>query len=171
MNLLDVIANHPVTGASFVSLDTLTNVTLTGGKKNPMQGRVSKIVNGSSVMIFSNKKSNAYENMVQRRLEQEGKDPESFVLSPRKWGERVPETPIITHKDKFYMEVIFLKAGEVIYMLDGVEVSKGQIEGLPVDDTEPKDNVQAGLERQVVIRTYAVDSIKAISIDNNRFEF
>jgi hypothetical protein len=41
-----------IKGSTFASLTTLTDVKLRGGKKNPMQGRVTKRVSGSNVMIF-----------------------------------------------------------------------------------------------------------------------
>ena len=97
---------NQVNGASFISIDTLTNVKLTGGKKNPFQGRVTKRVTGSSVMVFQNKNSNGYENMVKRRLQQEGVNPNTFTLSPRAWGQRVPNTCIVEHNGDLYAEVI-----------------------------------------------------------------
>src|SRR6185436_2350012 len=87
-----------VNGGSFVSIDTVTAPVLSGGKSNPMQGRIKKIMLGASVMVFQNKKSNAYENMVKRRLEAEGKEAASFELGPRKWGQRIPNTPVIEHE-------------------------------------------------------------------------
>ena len=72
-----------VSGSSFVGIDTVTVPVLTGGKKNPHAGRVTKVMVGASVMVFQNKNSNGYENMVQRRLAKEGKNPESFVLGHR----------------------------------------------------------------------------------------
>jgi hypothetical protein len=77
--LINAVAN--INGASFVGMDTHTDVVLTGGKKNPMQGRVTKKMVGATVMSFQNKNFSAYEAMVQRRLTAEGKDPEAFVLS------------------------------------------------------------------------------------------
>lgn len=50
-NINDVLKN--VNGSSFVGIDTETDVTLLGGKNNPMQGRVTKKTTGSSVMVFS----------------------------------------------------------------------------------------------------------------------
>ena len=106
-----------VSGASFVGIDTLTEVPLLGGKKNPMQGRVTKRMTGASVMCFQNKKINGYDAMIKRRLIAEGKNPDSFVLSERSWGVRVPDMPIIIHeKDgvtQYYVEVIFLTPGTV----------------------------------------------------------
>ena len=79
-----------VNGTSFVGLDTESVVKLKGGKKNEQQGRVTKRTLGSQVMVFTNQESNGYENMVQRRLIEEGKDPTSFKVGERAWGKRVP---------------------------------------------------------------------------------
>lgn len=163
-----------VNGNSFVGLDTETKVALRGGKKNPMLGRVNKKTTRSRVMVFQNRLSNAYDNMVKRRLEAEGKDPNSFVLSPRVWGERIPNTPFVRHinKDgqlKHYLEVIFLAAGKSEYLLDGKHIDKEMIEGLPEAELLVSDNVQGGLENQVIIRTYDVASLTGIRIDNDEF--
>ena len=52
------IAN--LNGATFIGIDTLTAVKLKGGKKNPMQGRVTKVMRNASTMCFSNNKTNGY---------------------------------------------------------------------------------------------------------------
>lgn len=145
-------------GATFAGIDTVTEVKLLGGKKNPQQGRITKQVTGSRVMLFTNKGGSAYDNMVRRRLEQEGKDPESFQLSPRAWGERVVGTPYVTHKGARYLEAVFLGAGEVQYLQDGQPISAHDIEGLP----SKQEAEQGGLERKVVIRTYKLESITGL---------
>ena len=144
-----------VNGGTFVGLDTLTDITLVGGKSNAMQGRVTKLVTGSNVQVFGNNKSNAYSNMVKRRLEKEGKDPADFTLSPRAWGQRIPGTCFVEHKGKHYVEVIFIKAGEVQYLLDGKPIAKEDVVGLK----ETARKGQSGLEDAVIINTYALDSI------------
>lgn len=55
-------------GVSFIGLDIETLVKLKGGKKNPMQGRVTKRVSGSTVLVAQNKNTNTYQNMVRNRL-------------------------------------------------------------------------------------------------------
>lgn len=162
MNSVRDIMTDKVNGATFIALDTETQVTLRGGKSNPLQGRVTKVTIRSNVMVFQNKNSNAYENMVKRRLQQEGKDPESFQLSPRKWGVREHGTPFVTHNGNEYLEVIFLKAGDTHYRVDGVVTPKEQIEGLPESKNEAE---QGGLDNKVIIRTFAVESILAITVD------
>ena len=85
---------------------------LTGGKKNPFQGRVKKITDGANVMIFSGTAQNGYENMVKRRMLEEGKDPDTFVLGKRAWGTRIGETPFIEHNGKHYLECVFISPGK-----------------------------------------------------------
>jgi hypothetical protein len=152
-----------VNGATFIRIDTHTEVKLRGGKANPMQDRITKRVIGSRVMVFQNKKSNGYENMVKRRLENEGKNPANFTLSERKWGVRVPDMPIVTNETEagteYYLEVIFLEAGEPEYLLDGNPIGKDEIEGLP---PVPAKTGQGGLNDQVIIRTYKAESILAV---------
>lgn len=145
-------------GGTFVGMDTVTDVKLTGGKKNAQQGRVTKQMTGAQVMCFTNSKTNAYDAMVRRRLEAEGKDPDSFELGPRAWGERITGTPFVSHNGKHYLEVIFLKSGSVQYLLDGQPVDETAIEGLP----DRKEGEQAGLENKVVLRTFSLDSIVAL---------
>ena len=142
-------------GGTFVGMDTVTDVKLTGGKKNAQQGRVTKQMTGAQVMCFTNSKTNAYDAMVRRRLEAEGKDPDSFELGPRAWGQRIVGTPFVEHNGKHYLEVIVMNPGSIKYLLDGNSVSKEDIEGLP----DRKEGDQAGLENKVVIRTFALDSI------------
>jgi hypothetical protein len=165
-----VAAFASVNGGSFVGIDTLVEVKLTGGKANPQQGRVTKRQVGSQVMVFSNQKTNAYAAMIERRLVAEGKDPASFTLSPRAWGTRIPDMPIVEHfKDgvtKYYLEVIYLKAGAVEYRLDGAPIAESEIIGLPVATA----GQQGGLDNKVIIRTFAADSITEVRVDGKVYQ-
>lgn len=147
-------------GGTFVGIDTRTEVKLTGGRKNPQVGRVTKLMRGATVMVFTNAETNAYAAMVQRRLADEGKDPASFTLGPRAWGTRVPGTPFVEHQGAHYLETIFLRPGKVQYQLDGVDVDAADIIGLP--DRKDDELSQGGLENRVVIRTFKLDSIMCL---------
>src|SRR6185369_4321349 len=144
-----------VNGSTFVGVDAVTKPTLLGGKGNPQQGRVTKILRDASVMVFQNKRSNAYENMVRRRLALEGKEPFDWELGPRSWGTRIPETPIIEHEKDgvlfYYLEVIFLKPGKTTLLLDNNLVHRDDILGLK-DHTDTDPDSQGGLDNKVVIR-------------------
>lgn len=165
-----VAAVKDINGASFVGIDTLVEVKLTGGKKNPQQGRITKRMIGANVMSFQNKNFSAYEAMVKRRLVAEGKDPAGFVLSPRAWGVRIPNMPIVTHiKDgveRYYLEVVFLKPGVVSYYQDGAPIAEADIVGLPA---AAEAGEQGGLDNKVIIRTFAADSITELRIDGKVF--
>lgn len=166
MTNLKTLLDNNVNGTTFISIDTNTEPKLRGGKKNPFLGRVRKIMTGATVMVFQNKNVNGYDAMVKRRLEKEGKNPESFRLSPRAWGERLPNTPIVEHNGQYYLEVIFLNSGEVHYEVDGRRVDPEQIEGLMFDREEGR---QGGLNDKVIIRTFKIDSIVNITINKNTY--
>lgn len=154
-----------INGASFIGIDSLTDVKLSGGKSNPMQGCIQKCSVGANVMVFQNKKSNAYENMIRKRLEAEGKDPDSFSLGARVWGSRIEGTPLIEHNDEYYLEVIFLKAGESSYLFNGKPIKKELIQGLP----DREEGTQGGLDNKVIIRTFKLVSITRITINKEVF--
>ena len=160
-----------INGATFASIDTVTIPTLKGGKKNPFQGKVAKHCEGHRVMLFTNKKTNAYEAKVRRHLEREGKNPDSFVLGELPWGKRLPDSPIIEHNGKYYLQCVFLKSGSVEYRAkefidceDGTWFSAGSrvvataIQGL----NERSGSEHQGLDNEVIVRSYALDSIKAL---------
>ena len=150
-----------VKGAAFVGLDTESPVKLKGGKKNPYQGRVTEVVEGSNVTISFGEDS-IYENSVRRKIEKEGKDQEDFELKPRAWGTRIAGTPYIEHDDKHYLECIFNHAGKTKYLLDGAEIDISTIEGFEKPAEKEDDPSQGGIEKKVIIRTYSIDSIKTI---------
>lgn len=152
-----------VNGNTIISMDTATKPVLKGGKSNPLQGRVTKVIKGSQVMVFQNKNVSGYENMVNRRLAQEGKDAD-FEVGPRAWGTRVPNTPIVEHKGKRYLEVIFLKAGEVEYQIDGKVVDAALVGEVPSSNGE-----QGGLGNKVIIRTFAEESITRVKINGETY--
>lgn len=166
-------------GCSFAGLDTVTEVKVTKnmpgsprGKNaipNPHHGRITKRMTGASIMVFGNTKSNGYENMVKRRLEAEGKNPDDFVLSARVWGERLKGTPMVKKAEKdgsvsYYLEAIFMAPGKTEYFIDGTTpIDKEDVIGM--SQSKPNDAAQGGLENYVQIRTFKLDSITQIRTD------
>lgn len=201
-------------GVSFIGLDMETSVPLKGGKKNPMQGRVTKRVIGSTVLIAQNKNTNTYQNMVRNRIagellaeatakadagkgmlvdiltpaeldelsakieaaleagETERKDEaeERFEVKPRKWGERIPNSPFIQHTKagevhtNYYLDTIFLNAGKSEFFLDGQPIAEDDIEGYEKPVLKEGAQIQGGLkaENQVIVRSIGLASILAI---------
>lgn len=159
-------------GASFASLDTVTVPTLRGGKANPFKDKIVKRCTGHRVILFQNKNANGYENKVRRHLIKEGKNPDGFKLGPLPWGKRLPNSPIIENNGKYYLQVIFLEAAKEIeyaasdeinispicFYEPGMIIPKGEIKGL--DDRTGSEH--QGLDSQVIVRTFALESIVAL---------
>lgn len=156
-----------VNGSTIINITTATTLPLLGGKANPMAGKVLKVTTGTSVMVFQNKKTNGYAAMVQRRLNKEGKNVE-FTLSPRKWGKRVPDMPIVEHGDERYLEVIVLKTGDVHYEYQGKVIAPTAIQGMK---PEPEKAEQGGLDDKVIIKAYNFDSIRSMTINKEQHIF
>ena len=142
-------------------IDTITEVKLTGGKKNPFQGRVKKRTTGAKVLFSVGSNISIYEKLVREGLEKEGKDPNEFELKPRAWGKRIDASPFIEHNDKYYIECYFVSSGDTVYLVDD-EVSDEEIEGLPVKTVSEES--QGGLEQKVIIRTFSLDSIERFEV-------
>lgn len=113
---LSAILSDPKTvkGTAFVGFDALTEMKLnkTLGSRtepNPHFGKVFKLLTGQLAMAFSDKTTNAYENMVNKRLELDGK-PADFVVGQRQWGTRVEGTSFLHHtnKENEYNEYLFV---------------------------------------------------------------
>ncbi len=163
-NLVHVLAR--LNGAAVMGIDTETVPSLLGGKSNPMKDNVIKRHTGALVMLFQNKFVNGYEAAVKRRLVAEGKDPESFELGARKFGTRIPNTPIIDHNGELYLECIFQKAGKSEYFYMDQLIDAANVQGLKVD---VKEGEQGGLEDKVIIRTFKLSSITAIRFNKEEY--
>jgi hypothetical protein len=161
-----------VNGATFVGIDCVTtekvNKTIKGQKGeggkallNPHFGNVRKYNIGSQVMVFQNKNTNAYENMTKKRMAEAGIDPYNFELGEHAWGKRIPNTPILVKKSDEtckYLEVIFIKSGEISYNFNGEAIAKDGIIGRP--------NREQGI---VPIRAYSWDSIVGFRLDKQSY--
>lgn len=113
-------------GCNFVGFDMLTEVSLLGGKGNPMKGRVQKVHTGFVAMLFSNKTRSAYGTMVNKRLAQSDKEA-NFEPSALPWGVRVKDTALIEHKGNGYIQLIYVQHAVNLLQLSenlGVELSE-----------------------------------------------
>lgn len=128
---------------------------LKGGKANPHQGRITKVTTGARGILYTS--GRGYFEKVNEGLIKEGKEPD-FEPKPRAWGVRVEGTPLIEHKEKFYLDVIFESPGVTEFFLDGEPIDRDAIEGLE----EKKEGEQGGLEEKVFVRTVSLDSISSV---------
>lgn len=142
-NLLDKIE-----GCTFATLDTVTI---------PSPG-ITKRTTGERVILFTNKHCSGYENMVKRRLQEAGKNPDNFVLGDLPWGVRVPNSPLIENKGKFYLQCIRLADGQSRYFIGNREVkdpSGLMLRGRRTNQGLPKDD-------EVEVCCYRLDHIDRI---------
>lgn len=150
-----------VEGSGKFSIDTITDVKLKGGKKNPFQGRVQKRTNNAVVTIYNKYDQGAYVNLVKEQMEKEGKDSSTFEVKPRAWGVRIENTPFVKHNEKHYIECFFESSGETQYLVDGEEYD-GEIEGMP--EKKVNEESQGGIENKVIVRTFSIDSLEKVNM-------
>ena len=182
MNNIFQLMTDNVSGATFISITTNTtfkmNKTIVndawteGGDEpkripNPHYGRVRKVTEGLNVMVYQNKTTNAYENMVNKRLVEEGFDPKSFTVGPRTWGTRIPNTPFIEYKGQHYLEVICINPGTTTHLLDGQPVKIDTILGQP---PKPPKSGQGGLVNRVIPRTFNISSIVSMKVNKQTYD-
>lgn len=124
-------------------LEVETLCRLTGGKKNPQLGRVTKRYK----VIVELAMKNLY---LKKMLEIDA----DFEIGERKWGKRIGNGCMIEHKGKTYMEC-FIKdfLSDVTYLLDGQEISKEDIVGFP-----------PSRENHTKIACYDVNNIRGIQL-------
>ncbi len=128
--------------------------------ENPYFGNIKKRVI-SNVFIGV-----IYENSVNKALEKEGKEA-TFKVSPRKWGRRIEGTCLVEHKGKWYLETRFLHSTSPEYFHNGQPIDKEKIEKF-----FPKSRSNAthqGLEKEIVLRDYSLESIKEIKVMGNHY--
>lgn len=115
---------------------------------NPYFGRIIKETRVNGVIRWD------YQTAVNKQRVRELKEP-TFESEPRAWGERVPGTPLIQHKDLFYLEVKVERASSVYLTDDGSEVA--------LDDLKPflpkKGEGRQEVEKPVILRDYRLDHI------------
>lgn len=137
-----------ISGCTFASIDSITQ---------PKPGITCRA--SENVILFTNKNSSGYENKVRRHLEQAGLDADGFHVGDLSWGVRIPETPLIEHKGKHYLQCISLNSGEWHYYAGDTEINP---EDFGIRPARP----QWGLEKDtaVYVHAYKLESIVSLRI-------
>lgn len=179
-----------VKGARVVTITARTKPDMVGGKKCPLAGleKVS-LVNG--IINFS------YENAVDAQRYRETDDVElveKFTPEPRRWGSRLYAAdtvqsgkhrmlPLVdklrhdqpyfsfedikqTPSDRLYLELKVQKSLGHVYYLDDVEVSHSDAEE---HIRKPSPSATQQVEREVILRDYALVNIQQLTLDGNTF--
>lgn len=148
-----------VRGARFATITALTDARLlkTG---NPF-GKVMKL---SRVNVVINHK---YENSVNNQRTREG-NAADFTAQPRKWGERVKGTPFVTHNGRVYLECGVQKTLSHEYLMScGERLTDLQV--APFQPTKASNADHQGVEREIILRDYAIDTLQNIVIDGETY--
>lgn len=132
---------------------------------NPYYGRVHKKQKSNVFINFD------YGAAVNRKLLKEGKDAD-FVAKQRKWGERLPGTPLVFHNNEYYLEARFLNnEPKVEYLVKDeatgatVVTEKAVLETyLPVKNEDSIKEHQ-GLDEAIVIRDFKVRNVREITMN------
>lgn len=144
-----------IEGCTFATLDALTEA----------KSGITRVTTGERVILFTNKRSSGYENMVRRRLQQAGLDPDGFRLGDLPWGERMPETPIIVHKGKYYLQTITLEPGAYEYFL-----GRHVVDPMSFGIKPPKTKQGLPPGKEVLVATYALENITRLVLMGQVFE-
>lgn len=133
--------------------NTVPKMNKTG---NPYYDRIHKISNTQTFVNF------VYGKAVNKRRAKESKVPD-FVPSERVWGERIKGTPLVTYKDKLYVEAMCLNSLETVYINeDGIAVEKETLK--PYLVKARASNTQ-DLNTEVYVRDYKLDNIVQMTIN------
>lgn len=122
---------------------------------------IKKITTGERVILFSGIEDSGYETMIKRKLKAMGRDPDSFSVGPLPWGTRVGNTPIIAHKGRFYLQAVRIHSGQIQTFIGDTPVPPEDVLKPLFSQFRQRDLPK---DEQVHIRTYALDSIKKITL-------
>ena len=147
---------YSVRGATMVSFIASTEPRLKAGNPFPGLRKITKI---GGVLNFN------YAASVNRQREREGMTPD-FVAEPRKWGQRVEGTPIVTHNGKFYVEAKVERSEIMGYIMPDLSM---------VDEHEVLNwlpNRHGGrqhVEKTIILRDFAVENLRSMRIKGNEY--
>jgi hypothetical protein len=106
-----------------------------------------------------------YEKSVNRQLGREDKD-QSFVASPRAWGERIAPC-LVTNKGKLYLVLKVQHAARPIYFARSsfgdswLSIDRSKIESLLPNRTH---SANQGTDKEIVYRNYALSTLRSVSM-------
>ena len=141
---------------------TITTMTIPEMRKthNPYFGKIKKVVKDNNVFIGYN-----YGRSVNRQRVKEGLLAD-FIPQSRKWGERLFGTPLVFYKDKWYLEVRYLRDLWPIYLYNDKPIYSGLLLPYLIDPPIP---YRQGIKKNVICKDYCLTSIQEIVINKHEF--
>lgn len=143
-------------GSAIVTLDTETKPEMPK-RGNPYASAVKcSKVNGIINWIYT--------LAVNRQRVREELVPD-FKAFPRVWGQRIRGTPLVEHNGKYYLEMK-VQGATCHYRIGNVEVSHADI----APWLRPYQPTRQGVSKEVILRDYALENIRAITCDSQTYE-
>lgn len=161
--LVAVLRGH-LAKASFCTLMSRTmpvmNKTIGRRTPNPYYGRTFKVAKVHGIINWR------YESAVNRQRERENKEPD-FEALPRSWGQRLEGQPFVEYEGRLYLEIKVQMILEHYYeTLDGLRLDLSHVESfLP----QRRPQSRQGLNKEVVLRDYAIDSVVELHAYGNEY--
>jgi len=127
---------------------------------------------GSDVFLQQEVNGNVnyrYEDAVNRQRAREGR-PQDFVAEPRQWGERIPHTPFVKHRDNFYVTVK-IRSTKVRGYVDGPLTTGNRIDK-PADEywRARSNSSRQGVDNQIITRDFRLDHVTAVTIRGEKHD-
>ena len=156
-SIIDLLINF--NGHSFIGLTTLTDAR--AKKTNNPYGKILKKTKLLANIGFH------YKNSLNNQAKREGKEID-FDIKPRRWGVRMENTPLVKHKEKYYLEYKAENVQSVEYYTEqGEELTKEQVqEFLPKKSTS---STQRELTKKIILRDVAIENILSLRISKKVF--
>lgn len=139
-------------------------------KDNPLAGLVHKLARVQGMLGVKVRPGfrrqpylTDYARAVNRQRDREGHPGGIFYAQPRAWGQRIPGTPLVEHREKLYLTV---KRQTVLYVEYRHAVTN---EVLPEDEVEPwlkrrAEGRRQELRQPVVMRDYGLSTVRELRL-------
>lgn len=117
-----------------------------------------------------------HEDAVRRQQEREGQ-PATFVASPRAWGTRVGDTPLVEHRGQFYLSAQMnpLNRPRPLYLVPKARGKRTILTAVPKEAVAPwlpperDEGASQGVDRPVTHREFRLDSIVSLTLNGEHY--
>jgi hypothetical protein len=150
--LIDLLSK--VKGTTPISIETTTVPKIKAGNPFTALKKVSKV---AGLIGF------IYGNSVNNQREREGVSTD-FKPEERKWGQRILHSPLVKHKDKYYLE-LKVQGSSSEYFDNETRVNS--------EDVKPfyySNSSRQGVNKEVILRDYDINNISRITINKNEYK-
>jgi len=153
-------------GTTIISVEASTNPRLLK-TDNPYWDKENKKWNITKLSYVNGMIGWIYTNSVNNQRSREGKS-EDFQAHKRRWGKRIKGTPLVDHKGNKYLELKVENHYRTVYLdADGYPVDERDLEPYK-QNSKPKS--RQGVEKEVVLRDYKIDSIETITLGGEKYK-